>query len=91
MQTALSHDNACFTLGVASYDHIWYPDNPCVSEIRDITTLISQHYSSTVHEVAWQFNNLACSCGLMFDRVISTIAVRSLFSSIRLSKRTELY
>jgi len=29
--------------------------------------------SSTVHEVAWHFNNLACSCGLMFDRVISTI------------------
>jgi len=44
-----------------------------------------------MHEVAWQFNNLACSCGLMFDRVISTIAFRSLFSSIRLSKRTELY
>jgi len=33
-----------------------------------------------VHEVVWQFNNLACSCGLMFDRVISTIAFRSLFS-----------
>jgi len=47
--------------------------------------------SSTVHEVAWQFNNLACSSGRMFDRVISTIAFRSLFSSIRLSKRTELY
>jgi len=44
-----------------------------------------------VHEVAWHFNNLACSCGLMFDRVISTIAFRSLFSSIRLSKRTDLY
>ena len=42
--------------------------------------------SSTVHEVAWQFNNLACSCGPMLDRVISTIAFRSLFSSIRLSR-----
>jgi len=42
-----------------------------------------------VHEVAWQFDNLACSCGLMFDRVISKIAFRSLFSSIRLSKKTE--
>jgi len=47
--------------------------------------------SSTVHNVSWQLNNLACSCGLMFDRVISTIAFRSLFSSIRLSKKTELY
>jgi len=44
-----------------------------------------------VHEVAWQFNNLACSCGLMFDQVISTTAFRSLFSWIRLSKRTERY
>jgi len=33
-----------------------------------------------VHEVVRQFNNLACSCGLMFDRVIFTIAFRSLFS-----------
>jgi len=33
-----------------------------------------------VHEVDWQWNNLACSCGLMFDQVISTIAFRSLFS-----------
>jgi len=33
-----------------------------------------------VHEVVWQFNNLTCSCVLMFDRVISTIAFRSLFS-----------
>jgi len=47
--------------------------------------------SSIVHEVAQQFNNLACSCGLMFDWAISTIAFRSLFSSIWLSKRTELY
>ena len=37
---------------------------------------------STVHEVAWQFNNLAYSSGLMFGRVIFTIAFRSLFSSI---------
>jgi len=44
-----------------------------------------------VHKVVWQFNNLACSCGLMFDRVISTIAFRSLFSSIRSPKRTEQY
>ena len=36
---------------------------------------------STVHKVAWQFNNLAYSSGLMFGRVISTIAFRSLFSS----------
>jgi len=43
---------------------------------------------STVHEVAWQFNNLAYSSGLMFGRVISTIAFRSLFSSNRLPKRT---
>jgi len=33
-----------------------------------------------VYEVVWQFNNLACSCGLMFDWIISTIAFRSLFS-----------
>jgi len=51
-----------------------------------------------VHEVVLQApqcmkfrSNLACSCGLMFDRVISTIAFRSLVSSILLSKRTELY
>ena len=37
---------------------------------------------STMHEVAWQFNNLAYSFGLMFGRVISTIAFRSLFSLI---------
>jgi len=42
-----------------------------------------------VHEVVWQFNNLACSCGLMCDRVISTIAFRSLFSSIRFIKDNE--
>jgi len=29
---------------------------------------------STLHEVAWQFNYLAYSSGLMFGRVISTIA-----------------
>jgi len=45
---------------------------------------------STLHEIAWQFNNLAYSSGLMFDRVISTIAFKSLFSPNRLSKRTEL-
>jgi len=39
---------------------------------------------STVHEVAWQFNNLAYSSGLMFGRLISTTAFRSLFSSNRL-------
>jgi len=43
---------------------------------------------STLHEVAWQLNNLAYTSGLMFGRVISTNAFRSLFSSIRLSKRT---
>ena len=36
---------------------------------------------STEHEVAWQFNNLAYSSGLMFGRVIATIAFRSLFIS----------
>jgi len=46
---------------------------------------------STVDEVAWEFINLAYSCGLMFGRVISTIALRSLFSSNRSSKRIELY
>jgi len=46
---------------------------------------------STLHEVAWQFNNLAYSSGLMFGQVIYTIAFRSLFSSNQLSKRTELY
>jgi len=46
---------------------------------------------STEHEVAWQFNNLAYSSGLMFGRVISTMAFRSLFRSNLLSKRTELY
>jgi len=46
---------------------------------------------STLHEVAWQFNNLAYSSGLMFVRGIYTIAFRSSFSSKRLSKRTELY
>ena len=38
---------------------------------------------STVHEVAWQFNNLAYSSGLMFDRVISTIAFKSQISCRR--------
>ena len=33
---------------------------------------------STLHEVAWQFNNLAYSSGLMFGRVISTTAFGSL-------------
>jgi len=42
---------------------------------------------STVREVAWQFNNLAYSSGLVFVWP----AFRSLFSSSRLSKRTELY
>jgi len=46
---------------------------------------------STLHEVALQFNNLAYSSGLMLGRVISTIALRSLFSSNRLSKRALLY
>ena len=47
---------------------------------------------STPHEVAWQFNNLAYSSGLMFvwpDHFYNCF--RSLFSSNRLSKRTELY
>jgi len=35
---------------------------------------------STLHEVAWQFNNLAYSSGLMFGHVSSKIALRSLFS-----------
>jgi len=43
---------------------------------------------STLHEVAWQFNSLAYSSGLMLGRVIYTIASRSLYSSNRLSKRT---
>jgi len=34
---------------------------------------------SIMHEVAWQFNNLAYSSGLMFGWVISTVAFRSLF------------
>jgi len=42
---------------------------------------------SKLHEVAWQFNQLAYSSGLMFSQIISTIAFRSLFSSNRLSKR----
>jgi len=46
---------------------------------------------STVHEVAWQFNNLAYSSGLMFGQVIYTIAFRLFFSCSQLSKRTELY
>jgi len=33
-----------------------------------------------VREVVWQFYNLVCSCKLMFDRVISAIPFRSLFS-----------
>jgi len=45
----------------------------------------------TLHEVSWQFNNSAYSSGLMFGRIISTIAFRWLFSSSRLSKRTKLY
>jgi len=45
----------------------------------------------TLHEVAWQFNHLACSSGVMFSRVISAISFRSLFTSNWLSKRTELY
>jgi len=46
---------------------------------------------STLHKVSWQFNNLAYSSGLMFGQVSSTIAFRTVFSSNRLSKRTELY
>ena len=46
---------------------------------------------STLHEVAWQLNNLACSSALLFSRIISTIVFRSLISSNRSSKRTELY
>jgi len=46
---------------------------------------------STLHEVAWQFNNLAYTSGLMFGRVSYAIAVRSLFSSNRFYQRTELY
>ena len=46
---------------------------------------------STPHEPALQFNNLAYSSGLMWGRVISTIALRSLFSSNRLSKRALLH
>jgi len=30
---------------------------------------------STLHEVSWQFNHSAYSLGLMFNRVISTIAL----------------
>jgi len=47
---------------------------------------------STVHEVAWQFNNFWSTVldRHLFDRGISTIAFRSLFSSNRLPKRTEL-
>jgi len=41
---------------------------------------------STVHEVAWEFNNLAYSSGLMFGRVISTIVFRPLLCSNRWSK-----
>jgi len=37
-------------------------------------------YQQFVQHAKLQFNNLACSCGLMFDQVISTIAFRSLFS-----------
>jgi len=33
---------------------------------------------STLHEAAWQFNSFVHSSGLMFGRVISTIAFRSL-------------
>jgi len=46
---------------------------------------------STLHEVAWQFKNLAYCSELMFGWVICTIAFRSLFSSNWLSKRRELY
>jgi len=47
---------------------------------------------STVHEVAGNLTiwpTVLDWC--LFDRVIYTIAFRSLFSSNRLSKRTELY
>jgi len=44
---------------------------------------------STLHEVAWSFNNLVYSSGLIFGRVICTNAFKSLFRSNRLSKRTE--
>jgi len=43
---------------------------------------------STLHGLAWQFNNLACSSGLMFNQVVSTIAFRSLSSSNWLAKTT---
>jgi len=47
---------------------------------------------STVHEVAWQFNNLAYSSGLMFVWPGHFYnCFRSLFSSNRLPNRTELY
>jgi len=40
---------------------------------------------STAHEVAWQDNNLAYSSGLMFGRVICTIAFR-LLSEVKVSR-----
>jgi len=46
---------------------------------------------STLHEVAWQFNNLAYSSGVMFGRVISAISFRSLFCSNRLYQREQNY
>jgi len=36
--------------------------------------------SLQLYEVAWQFNNLAHSSGLMFGRIIFTNAVRSLLT-----------
>ena len=36
--------------------------------------------TSTLHEVAWQSNNLAYSSGLMLGRIIATTTFSSLFS-----------
>jgi len=69
--------------------------------LKLVHEVAGQFAKKLVHKVVWQapqsmnlLGNLTiftCSCGLMFDRVISAIALRSLFSSIRLSKRTEPY
>jgi len=57
------------------------------NSLRSILTL-----RSTVHEIARQFNNLAYSSGLMFVWPGHFCkCFWSLFSSNRLSKRTELY
>jgi len=61
---------------------------------NSLRSMLKLRSTSTVHEVAWHLNNLTYSSELMFvwpGHFYNCFYCRSLFSSNRLSKRTELY